>query len=158
MSGAQVTDFFFSPYFERLFVCEAVNTGGGVDVAGDSLRVFIVLSTSWKGSTDDGCATFSSFFTGTRTGAFLKLGNFGLGFGVEKNDESDFASLTAVTETIGFALSFMSLMTTAFTVIAEFERACFFWGGCGFVESSPGFRFFSFESIKYKDTKLEHIR
>lgn len=127
-------------------------------MAGDSLRVFIVLSTSWKGSTDDGCATFSPLLTGTGTGAFLKLGNFGLGFGVEKNDESDFASLTAVTEIIGFALSLMSLRTTAFTVIAEFASACFFCGGCGFVGSSLGFRFFNFESIKYKDIRLEPIQ
>lgn len=73
--------------------------GGGVVTIGEPFRAFIDLSASWNGSIEDGCAILrsGSFFTGGATGAFLKLGNFGFGFGAEKKDESDFASFTAVT-------------------------------------------------------------
>lgn len=124
--------------------------GGGVDTAGDSLRAFIVLRTSWNGSTDDGCATFSSFLTGAGAGAFLKLGSFGFGFGAEKNDESDFASLTAAVAVTGFGLSLISLVAENFVVVI-LAIACFFCGGRGLVlGGSLGFRFFDFESTKYR--------
>lgn len=124
--------------------------GGGVDTAGDSLRAFIVLSTSWNGSTDDGCATFSSFLTCAGAGAFLKLGNFGLGFGAEKNDESDLASLTAVAAVADFGLSLASLTaTTGLVVVVVLATANFFCGGRGLVfGGSLGFRFFDFVSVK----------
>ena len=73
-------------------------------------------------------------------GAFLKLGNFGFGFGAEKNDESDFASLTVVVTTLGFTCA-------TFEVVAVFAAATdgFFGGGAAFDElSSESFRFFVF--------------
>ena len=65
----------------------------------------------------------------------MKLGSFGLGFGVEKNDESDFASLTA----------------PAFVVVVEIltvagVTAVFFAGGPGFEGGSDDFLFFVFGS------------
>jgi hypothetical protein len=89
--------------------------------------------------------------TGAGAGAFLKLGNLGLGFGAEKNDESDLASLTAVAEATDFALSLVSLTPMAFVVVVVFPIACFFNGGSGFTGGSLGLRFFDFESIKYRD-------
>ena len=74
-----------------------------------------------------------SFFTGI--GAFLKLGSFGLGFGVEKNDESDFASLTAP----AFVAAVMVLTVGGVTAV-------FFAGGPGFGGGSDGFLFFIFKS------------
>ena len=68
-------------------------------------------------------------------GAFLKLGSFGLGFGVEKNDESDFASLTAP----AFEAAVVILTVAGVTAV-------FFAGGPGFGGGSDGFLFFVFES------------
>ncbi len=129
--------------------------GGGVDTAGDSLRAFIVLSTSWNGSTDDGCATFSSFLTCTGMAAFLKLGSFGFGFGAEKNDESDLASFTAAAAPGVFGLSLVSLTATGFAATL-FETASFFCGGRGLtLGGSLGFRFFDLESARSRNVRLE---
>jgi len=65
----------------------------------------------------------------------LKLGSFGLGFGAEKNDESDFASLTAPV-----------LVTIVVDFVAAGETAVFFVGGPGFGGGSDGFLFFVFVS------------
>ena len=141
-SGAQLTDFFFFTVLVKLAVTVAavVEIGGvgwgGVGVTeGDSLRALAIdFKASWKGSSEDGCAMFvsGSFFTGT--GAFLKLGSFGLGFGAEKNDESDFASLTAP--------AFVAVIVD-FVICAT---AVFFVGGPGFGGGSDGFLFFVFAS------------
>lgn len=74
-----------------------------------------------------------SFFTGT--GAFLKLGSFGFGFGVEKNDESDLASFTAP----AFAVTVVVLIVVGVTAV-------FFAGGPDFGGGSDGFLFFVFKS------------
>lgn len=68
-------------------------------------------------------------------GAFLKLGSFGFGFGVEKNDESDFASLTAPP----FVVTVVVLTVVGVTAV-------FFAGGPGFGGGSDGFLFFVFGS------------
>ena len=68
-------------------------------------------------------------------GAFLKLGSFGLGFGVEKNDESDFASLTAP-----------AFVTVVVVLTVVGVTAVFFVGGAGFGGGSDGFLFLVFES------------
>ena len=65
----------------------------------------------------------------------MKLGSFGFGFGVEKNDESDLASLTAPI----FVVTVMVLAVAGVT-------ADFFAGGPGFGGGSDGFLFFVFES------------
>lgn len=113
---------------------------GGVDAKGDSFRAFpIDLSASWNGSIDEGCATLGSgsFFTGT--GAFLKLGSFGLGFGAEKNEESDLESLTAGMECL---VSFF----TAVPLDNE-ETAGFLAGGGAFAAGgSLSFRFLALGS------------
>jgi hypothetical protein len=73
----------------------------------------------------------------------LKLGNFAFGFGAEKNDESERASLTAIT---GF-VSFFS--DVGFEVDAAGAMAAFFAGGGAFADGmSTGFLFLSFESAK----------
>jgi hypothetical protein len=119
--------------------------GGGVDTAGDSFRdLAIDFKTSWKGSMEDGCDILGSgsFLTGAGggAGAFLKLGSFGLGFGAEKNEESDLASLTAV------AVGLASFLTLGFDDDAE-PTAGFFKGGGAFERGgSLSFRFFPFES------------
>lgn len=144
-SGAQDTVFPFFFNFDGPGIGAGVAaTDGGVDaVAGDPLLAFAIsFSASWNGSIADGCATCSSFFGG----AFLNVGSFGFGLGAEKKDESDLASLTAVTT--GFAPSF-------FTVVAagaardegpapDDEIACFFSGGAAF--GSVTFRFLLFGS------------
>jgi len=87
---------------------------------------------------DEGCATLGSgsFFTGT--GAFLKLGSFGLGFGAEKNDESDLESLTAGVECL---VSFFT------TVPLDVETAVFLAGGGAFAAGgSLSFRFLALGS------------
>ena len=70
----------------------------------------------------------------------MKLGNFGLGFGAEKNDESDRESLTG--KDMGFA--------SFFTVTLKDEAgvtAAFFAGGAALAAGgSLSFRFFSFTS------------
>ena len=68
-------------------------------------------------------------------GAFLKLGSFGLGFGVEKNDESDFASLTA-----------LALVAAVVILTAADVTAVLFAGGPGLGGGSDGFLFFVFGS------------
>jgi len=65
----------------------------------------------------------------------LKLGSFGFGFGVEKNDESDLASLTAP-----------AFVVTIVVLIVVDVTAVFFAGGPGFGGGSDGFLFFVFES------------
>jgi len=65
----------------------------------------------------------------------LKLGSFGLGFGVEKNDESDFASLTAP-----------AFVTTIVVLVVVGVTAVFLAGGPGFGGGSDDFLFFAFES------------
>jgi hypothetical protein len=67
----------------------------------------------------------------------LKLGSFGLGFGVEKNDESDFASLTAPAFVV---------VVVDFTVAGV--TAVFFAGGPGFGGGSDDFLFLVFVSSK----------
>lgn len=141
-SGAQLTDFFFFTVLVKLVVAVAVvakvdDVGWrGVGVTeGDSLRAFAIdFKASWKGSSEDGCAMLvsGSFFTGT--GAFLKLGSFGLGFGAEKNDESDLASLIAPAF-VGVVVDFVVCVTAAF-----------FAGGPIFGGGSDGFLFFVFVS------------
>jgi hypothetical protein len=159
-SGAQETDFFCLPFFaiptwDISGGVELTGTGGGVNTTGDSLRAFMDLSTSWKGSIDDGCAVFV-VEPGSRLmlaeavagagGAFLKLGSLGFGFGAEKNDESDLASLTAA--------GFVSFFTTTGFDEDAVPTAGFFVGGGGLDGASLSFRFFGLKSTK--DTpKLE---
>lgn len=77
----------------------------------------------------------------TVAGAFLKLGNFGLGFGAEKNDESDRESLTG--RNTGLASFFIAtLEDDAAGVTATF----FMGGGALAAGGSFSFRFFSFAS------------
>lgn len=122
------------------------DVGGGVDTAGDSFRPFpINLSASWNGSIDDGCAMFSSLFGGG-TGAFLKLGSLGLGFGAEKNPESDLASFTAG------AAGLTSFLTRGFKDDGV-PTATFLGGGWPLIctGGSLGFRFFDFGSDRDYD-------
>jgi hypothetical protein len=147
LSGGQVTIFFLLPDFVR---CVAVGRvlvevgGGGVDTTGDSFRALAIdLRASWNGSIEDGWDIFGSgsFFVGGRVGAFLKLGSFGFGFGAEKNDESDFASFTEVTNGL------ISFFTTGLVVVVDDDAtAGFFEGGAVFGGGSLGFRFFPFGS------------
>ena len=65
----------------------------------------------------------------------MKLGSFGFGFGAEKNDESDFASLTAP-----------AFVVTVVTLTVAGVTAVFFVGGPGFGGGSDGFLFLVFES------------
>lgn len=142
-SGAQLTDFFFFTVFVKPVATVTVVAGvGGVGwegvgvMEGDSLRLFAIdFKASWNGSSEEGCATLvsGSFFTGA--GAFLKLGSFGLGFGVEKNDESDFASLTAP----AFVVAMVDFAIAGVTAV-------FFGGGPGFGGGSDDFLFFVFVS------------
>jgi hypothetical protein len=81
-----------------------------------------------------------SFLVGAEVGAFLKVGSFGFGLGVEKNDESDFASFTAVTGLISF-------FTTGLVIEVGEATADFFKGGAAFEGGSLDFRFFPFGSI-----------
>lgn len=74
-------------------------------------------------------------------GAFLKLGSFGFGFGVEKKDASVFASFTAVTTLVSF-------LTVVMLGLLEDAIATFFTGGNDFVPLSLSFRFFVL-SISY---------
>lgn len=118
--------------------------------AGESLRAFAIdFKTSWKGSIEDGWAMLAagSCFT-VVGGAFLKLGNLGLGFGAEKNEESDFASFTEVTTGL---TSF--LMTGAFEG-ASVATATFFVGGANFEGVASGsFRFLLLMSAQKKQKK-----
>jgi hypothetical protein len=141
-SAAQETDFLFLVTLVGPVAAGGVSeAGGGVETTGEPLRAFAInLRASWKGSREEGCATLTSGsgFTGT-IGAFLKLGSFGLGFGAEKNDESDLASFTAVTT------GFVSFFATG----REDEEltAIFLIGGGGLVGGSLSFRFLPFESL-----------
>ena len=65
----------------------------------------------------------------------MKLGSFGLGFGAEKNDESDFASLTA-----------LAFVTVVVNFVVVDTTAVFLVGGPGFGGGSDGFLFFVFVS------------
>ena len=162
-SGAHVTDFLgfpalFSPNdagADRLVAADCPTPdelgsrpGGGVDVdavteepAGDPYD----LSSSSNGLIDDGCATFGSgsFFTGAGGAGviFLKLGiSFLVGFGFEKKDESDFASLTT-----GFA-SFLT--ATALGVVALGPgTAAFLTGGAPLTDVGSALRFLPFGSV-----------
>jgi hypothetical protein len=97
---------------------------------------------------EEGCATFGSgSFLIRGTGAFLKLGSFGLGLGAEKKEESDFASLTAVT--IGLA----SFLTMGLDVDAIAETATFLAGGSAFGGGSLSLRF-----LLFKSPNLHHRR
>ena len=144
-SGAQVTRFRGLPFAFRLddAAIGGADVGGGVAVAGESLRAFAIdFNASSNGLNDDGCATFGSgsFLTGGG-GAFLKLGNLGFGLGPEKNDESDFASLTSLTT------AFASFLTaTGFVDVVEVETAAFFEGGADFADVVSAFRFLPFAS------------
>lgn len=117
--------------------------GGGVAVAGESLRAFAIdFNASSNGLNDDGCATFGSgsFLTGGG-GAFLKLGNLGFGLGPEKNEESDFASFTS------FTTCFASFLTaTGLTEFAEVEIAAFLEAGADFADAVSAFLFLPFAS------------
>jgi len=142
-SDLNTTRFFFFP--GKLAV-----VGGGVAFAsgpgtgvGDERAFVIAARASLKGSTADGWATLgsASFFIG----AFLKLGSFGFGFGAEKNDESDLASLTA-----GEGLTGSLLTATGFAgPTAVFDRASFFAGGAVLGVASSSLRFFALESIQH---------
>ena len=70
----------------------------------------------------------------------MKLGNFGLGFGAEKNDESDRESLT------GRDTGFASFFTVTLEDDAAGVTATFFAGGALAPGGSLSFRFFSFTS------------
>ena len=65
----------------------------------------------------------------------MKLGSFGFGFGVEKNDESDLASLTAP-----------AFVATVEILTVVGVTAVFFAGGPGFEGGSDDFLFFVFGS------------
>lgn len=153
-SDAHETDFFRFPLFVTpACVCCNTNGGvpvdGGVDTTGDSLRAFMDLSASWNGSMDDGCATPAPFAPGSRLtvvpagggGAFLKLGSLGFGFGAEKNEKSDLASLTAVSRA-----GFVSFFTTTGLDDEAVPTAGFFGGGGAFNGASLSFRFFGLTS------------
>lgn len=78
--------------------------------------------------------------------AFLKLGSFGLGLGAEKNDESDFDSLSEtlfVDVDVDDLGSFLTADLDDDDEAAEEEdaRACFFVGGPDFDASGSDFRF-----------------
>ena len=77
----------------------------------------------------------------------MKLGSFGFGFGAEKNDESDLASLTAPAFVV---------IVVVLTVVAV--TAVFFAGGAGFGGGSDGFLFFVFESSTNDYQKLGQSR
>lgn len=99
VSGAQVTDFFLPSFLSSAGRAGLLveTFGGGVAVAGESLRGFSDLTSSSKGLYEDGCATLGSGSFFTVGGAFLKSGNLGFGFEAEKNEESVFgASFTTV--------------------------------------------------------------
>lgn len=115
----------------------AIAIGGGVEAAGDSfLTFFIDFSASSKGFIDDGCEMLESdSFLIEGVGAFLKLGSFGFGFGAEKNDESDLASLTSLTADL---TSF--LMTEALDD-ETVEGVLFFKGGADFEAGASALRF-----------------
>jgi hypothetical protein len=129
-------------------------TDGGVDTTGESLRAFMDLSASWNGSIDDGCAVFEP---GSRLtlmeaargggGAFLKLGSLCFGFGAEKNEESDLASLTAA--------GFVSFFTTTGFDEDAVPTAGFFVGGGVFDVASLSFRFFGLTSTAYPRTNSQ---
>lgn len=149
-SGAHVTVFFCLPDVTVLVDATGANegcAGGGVAVAGESLRPFAIdLSASSNGFIEEGCAMFGSgsFLTGAG-GAFLKLGNFGLGFGAEKKEESDFASFTSLTT---FLASFFT--TTGFPDEGPaVDSAVFFIGGAVFDDEASAFRFLPFVSGAY---------
>jgi hypothetical protein len=83
-------------------------------------------------------------------GAFLKLGSLGFGLGAEKNDESDLASLTAVTTGL---VSFLT--TTGFDDDAV-PTADFFVGGGAFEGvASLNFRFFDLTSKLSQETNSQ---
>lgn len=143
-SGAQVTDFFLPSFFSSFTPTETLDgvalVGGGVDVAGDSVRGFRDFMMSSKGLNDDGCATFESASFLTCTAAFLKSGSFGFGFAAEKKDESVFASLIGCLLE-GF-LSEVVLVEVTTTVLFLTAGAPF--GGCG---GSSALRFLEVGSI-----------
>lgn len=117
-----------------------------MDVAtGESLRALAIdFKASWKGSIEDGWAMLAagSCFT-VVGGAFLKLGNLGLGFGAEKNEESDFASFTEVTTGL------TSFLTTGAFEGASDVTATFFVGGANFEGAVSGsFRFLLLVSVQ----------
>lgn len=117
--------------------------GGGVAVAGESLRAFAIdFNASSNGLNDDGCATFGSgSFLMEGGGAFLKLGNFGFGLGPEKKEESDFASFTSLTTDLP---SFLT--ATGLAELVEVETAAFLEAGADFADAVSAFRFFPFAS------------
>jgi hypothetical protein len=74
----------------------------------------------------------------------LKLGSFAFGFGAEKKDESERASLTAIA---GFVSFFTGV---GFELDALGAIATFFAGGGAFADgNSTGLRFLSFESDRW---------
>ncbi len=147
-SGAQVTDLLGFPFLVNpdgpaatVAAVEGPAGGGGTDGGGvaDAPVEPYDFSTSSNGLNDDGCATFGSgsFFIGAAGGGtfFLKLGiSFFAGFGFEKNDESDFASLTT---------AFASFFTAAaFGVVPVAPgTAAFFAGGAPLAVAPSARRF-----------------
>jgi hypothetical protein len=95
----------------------------------------------------------SGSFLTTGRGAFLKLGNLGFGFGAEKNDESDLASLTA--GMTGFT-SFLTTLEDALDTVGAEGVVDFFAGGGAFAGGgSFSFRFLFFVSVR--DTRQKDI-
>lgn len=152
-SGAQVTDLLGFPFLVNpdgpaatVTAVEGPAVGGGTDGGGvaDAPVEANDLSTSSNGLNDDGCAMFGSgsFLTEAVGGGtfFLKLGiSFLVGFGFEKNDESDFASLTTA-----FA-SFLTAAALGVVAVAP-GTAAFFAGGAPFA-GAPSARLFLVLSV-----------
>ena len=154
-SGAQVTDLLSLPFLVNpvevvvVTVVEDPTVGGGTDGGGvaDAPVEPYDLSTSSKGLIDDGCAMLwsDSFLTGAGAAGtfFLKLGSsFLVAFGLEKNDESDLASLTS-----GFA-SFFTGTALGVDAVAP-GTAAFFTGGAP-LAVAPSARRFLFLSVVYR--------
>lgn len=147
-SGAQVTDLLGFPFLvkpdgpvvavigvEGPAVADGTDGGGVADAPVEPYD----LSTSSNGLNDDGCAIFKSgsFLTGAVGGGtfFLKLGiSFLVGFGFEKNDESDFASLTTALD------SFLTETALGAIVVAP-GTAAFFAGGAPLAVAPSARRF-----------------
>jgi hypothetical protein len=139
--------------------------------AGDPLRAFICASRSETDSSGVTSGFVDDADPGAGAGAFLNVGNFGLGLGAEKNDESVFPSLTAgaalalapptaaaaaAGAALGFLTSFFTVPAAPVVEAAVAEAglaeatACFFAGGAGFGAGSS-LRFLFLTSNKTKE-------
>ena len=115
----------------------AVLLGSGVAELPPARPFPILASASWNGSAAFGCATSALACKGgaraaaavDAVGAFLKLGNFCLGFGAEKKDESTLASFAATT------FSFFTFTCAAAAVVRAFLAG----GALAFAASSASF-------------------